>query len=89
MSIKLYSNAKINLALRVTGKHSKLHKIESIVKFINLHDLITIKKINSKKHKISFYGNFSKNINKNNTVEKLFKILDEQKLLNKKNFKLK
>ena len=86
---KVKSFAKINLALRVTGKLSKLHKIESIVKFIKLHDLITIKKINSKKHKISFYGNFSKNINKNNTVEKLFKILDEQKLLDKKKFQIK
>ncbi len=86
---KVKSFAKINLALRVTGKLSKLHKIESIVKFIELHDLITIKEIYSKKHKISFYGNFSKNINKNNTVEKLFKILDEQKLLDKKKFQIK
>ena len=86
---KIKSFAKINLALRVTGKLSKLHKIESIVKFIKLHDLITIKKIKSKKHKISFYGKFSKNINKNNTVEKLFKILDEQKLLDKKKFQIK
>ena len=86
---KVRSFAKINLALCVTGKLSKLHKIESIIKFIKLHDLITIKRINSKKHKISFYGNFSKNINKNNTVEKLFKILDEQKLLDKKKFQIK
>ena len=41
---KIKSFAKINLALRVTGKISKLHKIESIVKFIKLHDLIIIKK---------------------------------------------
>ena len=86
---KVKSYAKINLALRVTGKIYKLHKIESIVKFIELHDLITIKKINYKKHKISFYGNFSKNINKNNTVEKLFKILDKQKFLNKKKFQIR
>ena len=86
---KVKSFAKINLALRITGKLSKLHKIESLVKFIKLNDLISIKKINSKNHKISFYGNFSKNINKNNTVEKLFKILDEQKLLDKKKFQIK
>ena len=61
---KVKSFAKINLALRVTDKLSKFHRIESIVKFIKLHDLITIKKINSKKNKISFYGNFSRNINK-------------------------
>ena len=73
---KVKSFAKINLALNVTGKLTKLHKIESIVKFIKLHDLITIKKINSKKHKIYFNGSFSKNINKNNTVNELFNILD-------------
>ena len=86
---KIKSFAKINLALHVTGKLSKLHKIESIVKFIKLHDLITIKVINSKNHKISFYGNFSKNISRNNTVNKLFNILDDQKLLNKKKFQIK
>jgi 4-diphosphocytidyl-2-C-methyl-D-erythritol kinase len=83
------SFGKINLAIHVTGKLTKLHKIESIVKFIKLHDLITIKKINSKKHKVSFNGTFSKNINKNNTVNKLFTILDDQKLLNNKKFQIK
>ena len=68
---KIKSHAKINLALNITGKSSNLHKIESIVAFISLHDEILIKKINSKKHKISFSGKFSKNINKNNTVSKL------------------
>ena len=86
---KVKSFGKINLALHVTGKLTKLHKIESIVKFIKLHDLITIKKINSKKHKVSFNGIFSKNINKNNTVNKLFTILDDQKLLNNKKFQIK
>ena len=65
---KVKSFAKINLALHITGKLTKLHKIESVVKFIELHDLITIKKINSKKHHISFNGNFSQNINKNKMV---------------------
>jgi 4-diphosphocytidyl-2-C-methyl-D-erythritol kinase len=83
------SFGKINLALHVTGKLTKLHKIESIVKFIKLHDLITIKKINSKKHKVSFNGIFSKNIDNNNTVNKLFTILDDQKLLNNKKFQIK
>ena len=71
---KLKSLAKINLALHVTGKLTNLHKIESVVKFIELHDTIFIKKINSDKHKISFNGNFSKNIKKDNTVDKLFEI---------------
>ena len=83
------SYAKINLALNVTGKLVKLHKIESIVSFISLHDLITIKKIKGPSHQISFYGNFSKNININNTVQKLFKILDENELLKDRKFKIR
>ena len=39
---KVKSFAKINLVLHVTGKLKKLHKIESIIKFIQLHDLINI-----------------------------------------------
>ena len=58
----LKSFAKINLALNITGKLTTLHRIESIVTFVDLYDLITIKRINSKKHNISFNGNFSKNI---------------------------
>ena len=87
--IKVKSYAKINLALNVTGKLVKLHKIESIISFINLHDLIFIKKIKGLCHKISFYGNFSKKISRNNTVEKLFKILDANKLLKDKKFQIK
>ncbi|WP_023648002.1 4-diphosphocytidyl-2C-methyl-D-erythritol kinase [Candidatus Pelagibacter ubique] len=86
---ELKSFAKINLALHVTGKLKKLHKIESIVKFIELHDLISIKKINSDKHKVSFNGNFSKNIKKDNTVNKLFKILEKNKILNNQKFQVK
>lgn len=86
---KVKSFAKINLALHVTGKLAKLHKIESIVKFIKLYDSITIKKIKSKKHKITFNGRFSKNINKENTVVKLFNILEEQKLLKNQKFQIK
>ena len=51
------SYAKINLALNITGKLNSLHKIESIISFIDLHDLIFIKKIKSPYHRISFYGN--------------------------------
>ena len=69
---KVKSFAKINLALHVTGKLTILHKIESVIKFIELHDTIFIKKIKSNKHKISFNGNFTKNIKKDNKVNKLF-----------------
>ena len=83
------SFAKINLALHVTGKLTNLHKIESVIKFIELHDTISIKKIKSNKHKIFFNGNFSKNIKKDNTVNKLFKILEEKKILDNKKFQIK
>lgn len=81
---EIKSFAKINLALNVTGKTSKLHKIESLVAFIDLHDLILIKKINSKKHQIIFGGKFSKNISPINTVSRLLGILDEKKLIRHK-----
>jgi 4-diphosphocytidyl-2-C-methyl-D-erythritol kinase len=61
---KVKSFAKINLALHVTGKLTNLHKIESVVKFIELHDTISIKKIKSNKHKISFNGIFLKILKK-------------------------
>ena len=78
-SIKSY--AKINLALNVIGKTSGLHQIESIVGFVSLHDVILIKKIQSKKHIISFNGKYSENIYKKNTISKLLKILEKEKLL--------
>ena len=87
--IQVKSYAKINLALNITGKLIKLHKIESIVSFINLYDLIFIKTIKGPHHQISFYGNFSKNISRNNSVKKLFKILDENELLKDRKFQIK
>ena len=44
-SFKIKSYAKINLALNVTGKKNLLHKIESLISFIELHDLIYLKQI--------------------------------------------
>ena len=79
--IKIKSNAKINLALNVISKSDKLHKVESLISFINLHDLIYLKKIRSKKHHIIFKGKFSKNINSKNTVSNLFKILEDRRLI--------
>ena len=86
---KIKSNAKLNLALNITGKKKVLHKIESIICFIDLHDVISINQHNGKKHHISFYGKFSKNIGKKNTVQKLFQILDKENLLKNKKFKVK
>ena len=89
ITYKIKSYAKINLALNVTGKFSKLHKIESIISFIDLHDLIYLKFIDSKDHKVSFEGKFSKNISIKNTVSNLLSLLDKKKLLNNKKFKIK
>ena len=90
MKIKtLYSPAKINIALNVVGKKRSLHKIESIVSFVNLYDLIKLKEIRHKKHQIIFNGKFSKNIKRNNTITKLINILDDRNLLRKKKFQIK
>ena len=78
---KIKSYSKINLALNVIGKTTSLHKIESIITFINLYDEISIKNIKNKSHKIKFIGKFSNNISSINTVSKLLKIIDKDKLL--------
>ena len=44
---KIKSHAKINLSLNVLGKKkSKLHNLETLVSFLDLHDEIKIRKIN-------------------------------------------
>tara|TARA_Y100000741_G_scaffold302828_1_gene244581 strand:+ start:2366 stop:3211 length:846 start_codon:yes stop_codon:yes gene_type:complete len=86
---KIKSYAKINLALNIVGKNSTLHKIESIIAFIDLHDIIMIKSIKSNKHNISFTGKFCKNITKQNTISTLLKVLENKKLLNNQKFKIK
>ena len=84
------SHAKINLSLTVLGKiNSNFHRIETIVSFISLYDEIYIKNINKKKHKILFYGKFSKGIPSSNTVSKLMKFMDKQNLLNGKKYSIK
>ncbi len=81
---KIKSPAKINLALNIVGKANSLHKIESIISFLDLHDEIYIKKTNNRKHEIKFTGKFSKGIKLNNTVSKLLKNIDKKKLLKNK-----
>ncbi len=81
---KIKSHAKINLALNIIGKSKSLHKIESIIAFVELHDEIYIRQINKQNHQISFFGKFSKNINSKNTISELLKILDNRNLLKKK-----
>ena len=88
-SFKIKSYAKINLALNVIGKKTKLHKIETLISFIDLYDLIYIKKVKEENHKIIFKGKFSKNIGKINTVTNLLKLLDKKSLLNSQKFEIK
>lgn len=86
---QIKSYAKINLALNIIGKINKLHKIESIIAFVDLYDLILIKKIKSKKNNITFSGKFSQGINKKNTVSKLMKILEKKNFLKNQKFQIK
>ena len=73
----LSSYAKINLTLKVNSKSKyNLHEIQSYFCLIDLADKIKIKKIKSKKDKITFKGPFAKLVNKsNNSVLNLLKLL--------------
>ena len=81
---KLKSHAKVNLSLNVLGKWKSLHRIQSLVSFLDLHDEIKIKKINNKNYKIKFVGKFSKKIKSKNTISQLLKILENKKFLQNK-----
>ena len=85
----IYSFCKINLSLRVIEKlYTGLHKIQSMVTFVNLFDIIKIKEINSKQDQIKFHGKFKHNINlKNNTISKTLDLLRKNNYLKKKNLK--
>ncbi len=83
---KIKSHAKVNLSLNVLGKQkSKLHDLETLVAFVDLHDQILIKRTNNKNHIVKFSGRFSNKIPKVNTVSNLLNILDKKKKL--KNYK--
>ena len=71
-SLTLKSYSKINFHLGVLGKtKSSFHKIESLVLFPNMFDIIKIKEISKNEHKIFFYGKFSKNLIRKNSVKHL------------------
>ena len=79
---KIKSHAKVNLSLNVLGKRkSKLHDLETLVAFVDLHDQIFIKRTNNKNHIVKFLGNFSNKVPKINTVSNLLNILDKKKKL--------
>ena len=82
--IKSYS--KINLFLKVLKKNNKgLHNIQSSVMLLDLHDQISLKKVNKNKDIIEFIGCFKKNINRNtNTISKSLLLLRKYNLIDKK-----
>ena len=87
---KIKSYSKINLSLGVLGKlKSKFYRVESLVSFIDLYDEISIQKVNKKKHKVIFYGKFSKNIPNENTISNLLKLLDKQNYLKNQKYLIK
>ena len=87
---RIKSYAKINISLGVLGTlNSKLHKIESLVSFINLYDEIFLSELKKNKHKVIFYGKFSNKIPIKNTITRLLNILDKSNLLKKKKYLIK
>ena len=84
---KIKSYAKINISLNILGKMKySLHKIESLVSFLDLSDDIFIKKIVNNNHIIKFKGEFSKNIPKKNTITNLLKVLENINKLKKQKY---
>ena len=85
-TFQIYSFCKINLSLRVIKKlDNGLHKIQSMVTFANLFDVIKIREINSRRDQIKFAGKFKHSINlKNNTISKTLNFLRKNNYLKKK-----
>ena len=87
---KIRSYAKLNLALNVIGKSSSdLHRVESLITFVKLYDLIYLRPIKLNRHRINFKGKFAKGISKKNTISKLLQILDKKNFLNNQKFEIK
>ena len=82
---KIKSYCKINLSLRVIKKLSNgYHNIISLITFCDLHDEISISRMKNLNDKISFSGDFKKNIDiKKNTVTKLLSLLRKGKFIKK------
>ena len=69
---KIKSFCKINLSLRVSKKLNKsYHNINSLITFCDLHDVISISKIEGINDKIIFSGKFKYGVDKKlNTITK-------------------
>jgi len=89
-NFKIKSYCKINLFLRVIKKlNNGYHNIMSLITFCDLHDVISISKIEDLNDKISFSGKFKKGINnKSNTITKVLNLLRCSKLLENQAFKI-
>jgi len=89
-NFKIKSFCKINLSLRVIKKlNNGYHNIMSLITFCDFYDVITISKIRNSKDKISFSGQFKKDISKkSNTVTKILNLLRKSKLLKNQAFKI-
>jgi len=89
-NFKIKSYCKINLSLKVLKKlNNGYHNLISLITFCNLHDIISISKIQGPHDKISFSGKFKKGINKRlNTITKVLNLLRKHRLLEKETFKI-
>ena len=89
-NFKLKSYCKINLFLRVVCKlKNNYHNIKSLITWLYLHDVISIKKSSTNKDKINFSGRFKFGIsNEFNTVTKLLDLLRKNNYLKKEKFEI-
>ena len=89
-SFKIKSFCKINLFLKILNKlNSGYHNIISLITFCDLHDVISVYKIESLKDKISFSGKFKTGIsNKFNTATDVLNLLRKNNLLKNQSFKI-
>ena len=88
---KLKSYAKINLTLNIIDKlrNDRRHRIESIISFIDLADIIEISENKLNKHSITFCGKFYRGIPKNNSISRVLDLLDQSKYLGQKKYNIK
>ena len=89
-NFKIKSYCKINLSLKIIKKlKNGYHNISSLITFCDVHDVISISKINSPKDRISFSGKFQKGIDQNaNTVTKTLRLLRKKNLIKNQSFKI-
>ena len=84
-SIKIKSFCKVNLTLKVLKKlNNGYHRIESLITFCEIFDLISLSVSKNAHDTIFFSGKFKKGINKKkNTVKKQLDALKKNNILEK------